>query len=120
MIEKYLLDNGKRVTDPNQLVPGETYAIGYGIEGFKGFVMPGRERLTENEFEEKELVDVEVYSFASKCPGDKPIKERIDINFGMITMEHLGVIKPYEGSDMRRSIEDALIGKREPESVSVA
>ena len=120
MIEKYLLENGERITDPSQLVPGEIYAVGYGVQGFKGFVMPEKERLIENDFEELELRDIEVYSLASKCPGDKPGKEYVDIDFGYITMECLGVIKPYEGSEIRKNIEEGLgvvkerVEEREP------
>ena len=109
MIEKYLLKQGERITDPRQLVPGEIYAVGYGVQGFKGFVMPERERLIENESKEIELKGIDVYSLASKCPGDKPwIEKDTTLDFGVITMKHLGVIRPREGSEMRIEIERGL------------
>ena len=119
MIEKYLLENGERVTDPSQLTPGEVYAVGYGIEGFKGFVMPEKKRLRENQFGELEIKNIEVYSLASKCPGDKPGIERTTLDFGLITMECLGVIKVYEG-EMRKEIRRVLLGEVERESEPAA
>jgi hypothetical protein len=107
MIEKYLIENGERITDPSQLQPGEIYAVGYGIQGFKGFLMPERKKLRKNQFGEYGLRNLPVYSLASKCPGDKPELRVMNIDFDTITMEHLGVIR-VKDVKMRKSIEEGL------------
>ena len=47
-IDKYLLENGERITDFSELNEGETYALGWGKEGYRGFVMPSDEKITKN------------------------------------------------------------------------
>ena len=124
MIEKYLIENGERITDSSQLVPGEIYAVGSGKEGYRGFLMPGKEELKEDGFGDMGLRKISTYHVPSNI--DKGEVETTNLSFDPIIMGCLGVIRPYEGSEMRRSIEEGLeivserAEERESEPVSAA
>ena len=114
LVEKYLLKNGERVIETNKLVPGEMYAIGWGKEGYRGFVMPGEEEVSRNNGDIS-LKNIRICQVASRLDKIETIVG--DINLDFIALDLMGTVRLYEESRIRRSIEGAL---REPESVSAA
>ena len=110
MPEKYLLKNGERVTETSQLVPGEMYAIGWGKEGYRGFIMPEEERVSRSNGD-LNLRNIRVYQVASNRDKPEVVVDNLDINF--IALDLMGTFRLNKGSEIRNNIQEALIGNRE-------
>ena len=101
--DKYLLDNGERITNLDQLTPGEIYAMGCGKEGgFKAFEMPySNQKIIRN----NGLLILRGVRVCTKVSAedDKPegTIETIQLD-DLIHINLTGVIKPNPDSEIMR------------------
>jgi hypothetical protein len=106
-INKYLIENGERVTNPSQFTKGDVVYEELG-RGYMGFIIPGKEKISENGhlkllgipvLEKWRLEDEGTIRFATLDLQSHQFEEG----------EHgHGVFKAREGSEIKKTIEKKL------------
>ena len=106
-INKYLLENGERITNPSDLTKGDVCYEELG-RGYRGFIMPGKEKVSENGhlklvgipvLEKFQLEDEGTIKFATL---DFQPHQFEDENNGH------GIFRAREGSEIRATLEKKL------------
>ncbi len=107
MIDKYLLDNGEKVLNSGQLRKGEVYFEEFAL-GYRGFIMPGKERISENGH--LRLVGIPVYIVMRL--GEKGTINVMTLDLGphQFEEENTGhaVFRAREDSEVRRTLLEKL------------
>jgi hypothetical protein len=107
MINKYLLENGERVTSPSQMQQGEFYFEEIG-RGYRGFKMPGKERISENGhlklvgipvYERWQLEEEGTIKFVTLDLGEHQFEEESNGH---------GIFRAREGSEIRATLEKRI------------
>lgn len=107
MLSDYFSKNGEEITHPSQLEEGELYAL-TRHRGYRGFVMPGEDRISQNGH--LRLVGVTVYETEEV---DKKGKIRIMVlDLNPEDFEHpvseVGVFRAKKDSHLRKVLLEKL------------
>ena len=107
MIEKYLIENGERITHTSELRTGEMYAVGWG-KGYKAFRMPGEERITRSNGGDMSVNVrmLQIPSLEANENSHEVVMGRVDLNF--VTIGITGTYKLNERSEIRKTVEEVL------------
>jgi len=108
-IDKYLLENGEKITNPSQLTRGEVYFEDFA-KGYRGFIMPGPERISENGH--LKLLGIPVFEIQEiELDGEGKIRfATVDLEPHHFDDEKNGhsVFRAREGSEIRKTLTEKL------------
>ncbi len=108
MVKKYLEQQGRKVTDFSQLREGEIYVVVHN-KGYIGFVMP-KVSIPEHSFvvlNGERVFEVE----SENDSGKATIIHNYPVDDISVDHEEIGVFRPLEGSELRKTLETHLFSE---------
>lgn len=107
MINQFLSNNGDRVLSREELRKGEVYYEEFA-RGYRGFIMPGKERISENG--NLRLVGIPVYTVIQLGEGGTMKIMTLDLDSHQFEEDCQGhsIFKPKEGSEIKKTLVEKL------------
>ena len=109
---EYMGNHAERLEHASELQYGELYVIGRGSKGFLGFRMPGEKQVERSDEGSVNLKGVVLYE-AALDEKKELVDQRVEKNSSLhidefMDFEIMGVLRPTEGSRLRRTLEKGL------------